>query len=360
MQIGKNRFFRDDNLTLAVLDGLWRSGLVPPFDIREYYREKTGAKYRSNAEYAYSPNEEIRGLLLDTPLKREDLLTLTNLTWEGGHDVQHVIWVWWDGEDDYFDIRDLSGLEHLANLESLWLVSAGGIGDFRPLGNLAALRDVRLEGAVLGDLTLFLDLPRLEVLDFHDYRRNGDNDAAYGELKRRGVKMVYRDREEERIRFAGKIRATDLINRGVAAFRKGDYRTALDCFEEALSADGDNLSALYYRGIALERTDRLQEALEAYEAVIARDGSHKSAFNQKGCVLHALGRYGEALECYEAALRIDPEYWQPCSNKGEALHELGRYSEAMDCYDRALALSPENDTVLKNREKTLNRMKSLP
>lgn len=98
----------DPNLRLAIIDALVRAKRLSLSVPEARKRDAADAK--------------VREALVRTPLTAELLGSLTELTWHGGHDIQHRIWPEWDGENDTFDIRDLAGIEALANLQKLDLM----------------------------------------------------------------------------------------------------------------------------------------------------------------------------------------------------------------------------------------------
>ena len=120
--------FPDTNLHLAVLDALASEGHVKLPNLK--------------TEDAYKPDSAVRQALLDIPLGPDDLAKVKQLVWEGGMEIQHAIWNQWDGEDEYFDIRDLSGIEQLSKLERVDILTCCRVEDWSPLEKCASLRSV--------------------------------------------------------------------------------------------------------------------------------------------------------------------------------------------------------------------------
>ncbi len=120
--------FPDANLHLAVLDALVSGGHVKLPDLE--------------TEDEYKPDQAVRQTLLDIPLGPDDLAKVKELVWEGGMEIQHTIWNQWDGEDEYFDIRDLSGIDQLSKLERVDVLSCCRVDDWSPLASCATLRSV--------------------------------------------------------------------------------------------------------------------------------------------------------------------------------------------------------------------------
>jgi Ca-activated chloride channel family protein len=67
--------------------------------------------------------------------------------------------------------------------------------------------------------------------------------------------------------------------RGSAAYRAGDYQTALEQFEL-----GDDARSHYNRGNALAKLERYEEALAAYDAALAREPQHADAAANRAAV----------------------------------------------------------------------------
>lgn len=347
----------DVNLKLAVIDHLWTMRLLQPFDVKEYYKALTGAKYSSSADYTRTPNEEIRSLILESRLSTPLLGRITELSWEAGHAVQHAIWVWWGGDDDYFTIRSLAGLERLVNIEHLWL-RAHAISDFTPIAALSRLRSVTLDGAELGDLSFLRALPYIEQVDFKDYRRNDWNQAHLDALEERGVRIGCRERERRRRQLAPQIRAVDFINRGVALYRSGRFEEALTWFDKALEINVRNAAALQYRGDALEKLERYEEALLAFNSAIDADPKSREAHYLKGRVLVALERYEEAVDCLTTAIERNEGSLEAYQELIQALVRLGRDDEAREYASRASSVDPDMINIGEYQTHTMKRGKT--
>jgi len=164
----------DPNLKLAILDALAELGLCDLGD--------------DVPEDELEPDEKIRARLLALPLRQEDLDRITELGWEGGHGIQHAIWAQWDGEDDYFDIHDLTGIEQLSHLERVRF-ACSNVTDFAPLARLPRLRHVAFERETPADISAFLDMASLESLSIR-YQDSPKNTAEATALEIRGVKLA--------------------------------------------------------------------------------------------------------------------------------------------------------------------------
>ena len=65
--------------------------------------------------------------------------------------------------------------------------------------------------------------------------------------------------------------ATDPLRKGAAAYRKGDYETALESFAKAAEAEGDDAAeAVYNKGNTLAMMGRYEDAIAAYDNALAK------------------------------------------------------------------------------------------
>lgn len=106
----------DHNLRLAILSALCRQGVYQYVDKSKYFDDV--------ADENYEPYQPIIEHWLKQPIDPY-LDKITELTWGSDDDMVFNIWTYWDGEDDYFDIKSLAGIEQLTNLKTLkieWLL----------------------------------------------------------------------------------------------------------------------------------------------------------------------------------------------------------------------------------------------
>lgn len=98
-------------------------------------------------------------------------------------------------------------------------------------------------------------------------------------------------------------------NLGFTLFQMERYDEALSCFEKAItSSTEDSAAALHvFRGNALGKLGRTEEALLSYDDSISVDCRDLTALNNKGILLEKMERYDEAAGCFEKILEIIPD-----------------------------------------------------
>lgn len=244
--------FRDPNLHLAVLDTAWDQKLL-------LEPEKTWV-----APHPRTVDRKALDMLLATELPARVLETIESFSCWCGRRVSGFIVEEWDGEDDTFEVTDLTGIVALRNLRILELFAAR-------LTDISALRGLdRLEvfqytpsasvavyssptstttvehtptdadsAGQLADLRPLLELPALRRVSIGSkYRNDERNRGVLKELQRRGVdaptaeELLARREAERRTEVQH-----ETITKGLAAFAAKNYAEAaqlLGRYEDAL------------------------------------------------------------------------------------------------------------------------------
>jgi tetratricopeptide (TPR) repeat protein len=97
-----------------------------------------------------------------------------------------------------------------------------------------------------------------------------------------------------------------------------------------------NVSLLLAKGQVLLDTDRLQDAVNCFQEAITADPGNSEAHLKKGVALERMNRLDLALNAYEEALRLNPKRTIANVYKARVLAALHRYDEALSVYDSAL------------------------
>ena len=126
----------DNNLRLAILEGLVRNNVIPlpPEELRD------------TDEYEPSPAVE---QYWGDQWNAINASAVTRVIWNEAPDVQQSIWPYFDGEEDYFDITSLEGIAHFAQITSVEIAFFAKIADLSPLLDLPNLTSLWLQDAVI-------------------------------------------------------------------------------------------------------------------------------------------------------------------------------------------------------------------
>jgi tetratricopeptide (TPR) repeat protein len=132
---------------------------------------------------------------------------------------------------------------------------------------------------------------------------------------------------------AGQVRkdAFKLLNEGVSAYNRADYRAAIVPLQKAAAMSLNSFPAYHYLGLALAGDRRYAEAVEAYTIALDLDPIHLQANVAMGDAWLAQGDTDEAQPYYVKAAKLRPEY-------AAALDGMARVAEAQAQQDAAIAL----------------------
>eukprot|EP00850_Spirogloea_muscicola_P008541 SM000045S16286 [mRNA] locus=s45:622764:624973:- [translate_table: standard] len=98
--------------------------------------------------------------------------------------------------------------------------------------------------------------------------------------------------------------------KGNAAFGKGKYKEAVQCFGRAIVLTPQNAVLFSNRSAAHAGLKDFKQALEDALRAVELKPDWGKAHLRVGIALHGLGRYEEAVSAYEAGLKQEPDYQQ--------------------------------------------------
>lgn len=171
----KSTKFKDPNLQLVVLGGLWNAGLL----------KRPTTKPKPAVDQMI---KQVRSELLATELPPKALAKLDYLPWNGSP-VFQVVWPGWTGDTRDFAIQSLEGIEACSNLRDLLIDGGVGFTDLAPLASLKKLVSVVLTGKDLANLEPLLELPQLKKV-LVQRKKTAKNDKVLAALSAKGVKIA--------------------------------------------------------------------------------------------------------------------------------------------------------------------------
>ena len=112
-----------------------------------------------------------------------------------------------------------------------------------------------------------------------------------------------------------------------------------------MQADQKHARQVVARGISAWERDDFESALDTFRAVLEDFPQFADVQNKAGLCLAMLGRLEEALEHFDAALAENPSYAEAHLNRGIILKDLGRNEEAQEALTRAVHLDSRDSPV---------------
>ena len=89
------------------------------------------------------------------------------------------------------------------------------------------------------------------------------------------------------------------------------------------------------RGVSAWERDDFESALATFREVLEEHPSFADVHNKAGLCLAMLGRMEEGLEHFEQAIKLNAAYAEAHLNRAIVLNELGRHDEAQAAFSRA-------------------------
>jgi len=142
--------------------------------------------------------------------------------------------------------------------------------------------------------------------------------------------------------------ADDWFARGNACATRGEFETALDCFEKVRLARPADQGVYNNLGLTLARMERFPEALERYRQAEALDPNNADIHHNLGWILEQMHCLEEAVACYQRAVQLGPLVDGSYNNMANCLQSLGRFDEAHEAYRRAIEIAPQSMLYYRN------------
>jgi len=192
----------------------------------------------------------------------------------------------------------------------------------------AAYQELRRDGKIrvshiLPDGRLQLSLTLKAGLDAINAVTD-DKLAAFGLTKVRLFELMVKNPDMEftvlqktnnpKVSHAVKIRIRDIVAASEDAFYRGveyrkrkQYRKAIECYDEAIRAEPEDIRAWNNKVEALAREGKLKDALSVAEEMTGRFPGIGFLWESKGRVLAEMRRVVEAGKCMEKACQLDKD-----------------------------------------------------
>jgi tetratricopeptide (TPR) repeat protein len=133
-----------------------------------------------------------------------------------------------------------------------------------------------------------------------------------------------------------RMRAFELLNQGVSAYRRGDYATAVDRLEQCSAMALNSFRAYYYLGLALTGDRRYEDSIAALTVATDLDPNHLQGTVALGDAYLKHGDLVEAHAAFYRALKLRPEYPPAVDGLARIQESRAEDDEAIITYQRAI------------------------
>lgn len=130
------------------------------------------------------------------------------------------------------------------------------------------------------------------------------------------------------------------LEKGKASAAKGDYKSALIAFDEAVSLNPTNGMTYYHRADALSELGRIDEAIKDYTFMIAFKTELKKAYYNRGSLFLKKKNFYVAIDDFDKSLAIDSKNVNAYYNRGSAYYSLNNFDNALKDFSQAISLKP--------------------
>jgi len=135
--------------------------------------------------------------------------------------------------------------------------------------------------------------------------------------------------------------STKLYSQGLVQFHAGDFSAALQLFDQAVQADGQDMYALYYRGVTHGQLKEFPAAAADLRAVATARPDLQQVPLELGYALLQTGDYAEAAQWLERAQQTPALEAEASLFLGLAHTRLERTEQARQDLQRAAAKNPD-------------------
>jgi Flp pilus assembly protein TadD len=137
-----------------------------------------------------------------------------------------------------------------------------------------------------------------------------------------------------------------LLVQGDEHVKRKAFDQAIDCFQQALSAEPDNVRARDTLGVVLCTLGRYQEGGVQFRQAIKTKESFAEAHFHLGSLLRSQGLIRESEQPLRRALKLKPTLVEAQISLGATLYMLGDMSGARSCLEKALRVAPRQVDAL--------------
>jgi tetratricopeptide (TPR) repeat protein len=143
--------------------------------------------------------------------------------------------------------------------------------------------------------------------------------------------------------------AEESFRQGFAAYKKGNYKTAIENFSKFTEISSNNAVAHILCGLAKQALSDYVGAIKDYSEALEINMEAQVSYYNRGLAKQALSDYTGAIKDYNKAIKINPNLPVLYNNRGTAKQALSDYKGAIEDYSKAIRIDPNDADVYYNR-----------
>src|SRR6266446_737893 len=145
--------------------------------------------------------------------------------------------------------------------------------------------------------------------------------------------------------------------RGVAAYRSGDFLGAIGNFDEAIRLNRNDAQSYNIRGNVWDELGIYERALADYDEAIRIDPNNPAVFHDRATLWQRRGELDDALVDLDRAIRFSFADADIYCDRGLVWYQKGRHDRAIADFNQAIKLDPTFAAAYLNRGLILHRNK---
>lgn len=148
-----------------------------------------------------------------------------------------------------------------------------------------------------------------------------------------------------------------LAKSGEILGRFGQYKVAVEKFEQALKYAPEDIDVLNNYGGLLVESENHEKAIKKFTQVLQLKPNYIKALSNLGIALDRSGQYNAAIEKFKEVLQRTPKDSNVLTGYGAALFNLQKYSSAIRKFEQALSIHPNRPNTLFLYAVTLEKIR---
>jgi Tfp pilus assembly protein PilF len=140
--------------------------------------------------------------------------------------------------------------------------------------------------------------------------------------------------------------AAEYFEAGKSLYAKGDYKGAIDEFDQAAKLGPMNGLIFFHRALAREKLGLNDDAIRDYNAVVLLRVSLREAYFNRGTIYLNKKEYKLAIADLNAAIKLDPKYEDAIFNRGLAYYNSDELYAALGDFNTILKKKPTHINAL--------------
>lgn len=139
-----------------------------------------------------------------------------------------------------------------------------------------------------------------------------------------------------------RAKPVDYYQQGLNYLNSGDYRNAVNSFNNAISSNPNNIDAYVSRAAAHEKMGNLSAAASDLTNVINRNPTHTAAIQNRAQLYQRMGRTMDALQDYSVVLSREPSNVAALVGRADIYRQQNNLAGALQDFKAARDRDPKN------------------